>query len=398
MPPRPLKILIANSGQRWIGEVGHCVLLQEALRRRGHQVWIACRRDRELERYAREHELPHFALGFSSRFSPVGDLADILKMRRFIRREGVDVVHVHRGKDHWCAAFATILDPAALVRTRHVVMPVRPHFFNRWLYRRETDAVVSVSEAAQSGFGPLLELIPNRSVILSAVDTEKFSPVHRSADWRSAHGPSWGGEPPVWIGLIGRFHRIKGQDVFLEAARTVAEERPNTRFLMAGTGDDAIRRRYAEAARDTRWGGRLLVEGFLPDLPQVVASLDIGVVASLGSEGSSRATLEYMASGLPVVATAVGGIPEIMRPAGAPRGGGEVQVCKAGLLIPPRDAPAMARAITRLVDDARERAEFGSTGRATVQAHHDTDPWAAAFEETYYEALAQKKSGKAEDH
>ena len=398
MTSRPLKILIANSGQRWIGEVGHCVLLQEALRRRGHQVWIACRRDRELERYAREHELPHFALGFSSRFSPTGDLADILKMRRFIRRKGIQVVHVHRGKDHWCAAFATILDPAALVRTRHVVMPVRPHFFNRWLYRRETDAVVSVSEAAESGFGPLLDLIPNRRVILSAVDSEKFSPAHRSADWRAAHGPSSGGEPPVWIGLIGRFHPIKGHDVFLEAARTVAEQRPHTRFLMAGTGDDATRLRYAEAARDPSWGGRLLVEGFLPDLPQVVASLDIGVVASLGSEGSSRATLEYMASGLPVVATAVGGIPEIMWPAGAPRAGDEIHICKAGLLVSPADAPAMARAITRLVDDAEERAEFGSDARAMALANHDTDQWAAAFEEIYYEALARKKPTRAEDH
>jgi hypothetical protein len=77
---------------------------------------------------------------------PAADAADLQKLREWLPE--VDVVHAHRGKDHWLAAVANRLSktPRPLVRTRHIVQPIRPHALNRWLYRKATSLTVTVSE------------------------------------------------------------------------------------------------------------------------------------------------------------------------------------------------------------------------------------------------------------
>lgn len=314
MSHQPLKILMTNSGRKWIGEVGHCVLLQRMLEARGHRVWIACRRKKELAKYCEAQGLRHIALRYTSRFTPTRDLSDVRRLIDLIRREKIDLIHTHRGKDHWSATVAAMITRTPIVRTRHVVTPVRQHLFNRWLYARSAQAVISVSSAAEGSFGPLVDRMKRRRVILSAVDSDVFHPSKRNENWRRAHvAPGFKGEP-LWIGLIGRIQRVKGQAIFLEAATRVAKEIPEAHFLIAGRGGQSVIAAYEQYARNHGFEGRLLVEGMLPQLPEVMASLDIGVVASVGSEGSSRVTMEYMASGIPVVATRVGGIPELLKP------------------------------------------------------------------------------------
>src|SRR5262249_7200375 len=150
----PLKILITNSGRKWIGEAAHCLMLHEQLRAAGHRVWLAVRSGSELHRRAREGNLEHLALKFSSRFSPASDWRDVAALRDLIRREKIDLLHAHRGKDHWIGVAAARLCGIPVVRTRHVVTPVKAHIFNRWLYHRATAAVISVSSAAQASLGP----------------------------------------------------------------------------------------------------------------------------------------------------------------------------------------------------------------------------------------------------
>ncbi|MBI1784843.1 glycosyltransferase family 4 protein, partial [Candidatus Sumerlaeota bacterium] len=122
----------------------------------------------------------------------------------------------------------------------------------------------------------------------------------------------------------------------------------------------------------------------LDNLPETMASLDIGVVASVGSEGSSRVTMEYMASGVPVVATRVGGIPEILR--ANERGEAEL-----GVLVPPRDPEALAAAIMGLIENEVERCRLAQAGLRAVRESHDPEKWAEAIERIYYEVLEERE-------
>jgi len=372
MTQKPNRILVLNSCQKWVGEAAHCFELCRELRRRGRHVLLGVRKGKVLEDAAKREGLPHFALNFSSRFSLSGDLADIRTVRDVVRSEGIELVQCNRGKDHWTAAVALLPKEfhQPLVRARHVVTPAKNHFLNRWIYRKATSALISVSRQSLDEMGELLSVIDQDRcpVIYSAVDAEKFSPQKRDAGKRAEFGA---GENGLLIGLIGRFHWVKGQKVFLRAAARLAEEFPTARFLVAGRWDDDWAAQYAALAEEGGFADRYIALGHRDDLPEIVASLDVGVVASLGSEGSSRVSLEYMASGVPVAATSVGGIPELLR-------GGEF-----GLLLPPNDVGALVEGLAVLLRDKERRERMAERGRRHVLESHTIERWCDKIEEVY---------------
>jgi len=368
-----LRVLILNSARKWIGEAAHSLALAVELQRAGHRVILGVRRGFELEQRAREAGIEVEALHMGSRFHPLRDLGDCLRIRRLVRENGIDILHANRGKDHWLAAVGRLLMRGAppLVRTRHVVTPARGHWFNRWLYARGSDALTAVSHAAMDSLGRLGDRIPpeRRRVIYSAVDSERFRPERRSESLRRELGA---GPDDVLVGLVARFQRVKGQRYFLESAAELTRRGLPCCFCLSGRSDENQRRAMAEtAARIGAPVDRLVIQGWTDDLPALVASFDIGVIASVGSEGSSRVGLEYMASGLAIVATRVGGIPEILDDG------------RTGLLVAPRDPVAMADAIERLVRQVDLRAAMGRAGRAAATTEHTPERWAQEMASLY---------------
>src|SRR5690606_34044640 len=112
-----------------------------------------------------------------------------------------------------------------VVRTRHRAVPVNNTISNRWLYLKNTDAVIAVSAKAAESYGPMKPLIQDRmTTILSSVDLSRFRPEQRSNEWRRAHGID---DDHLLVGLIARIQRVKGQRPFLEAAARVAKDFPN---------------------------------------------------------------------------------------------------------------------------------------------------------------------------
>jgi glycosyltransferase involved in cell wall biosynthesis len=365
-----MKVLIMNSARKFIGEAAHCLALAAQLRMRGHEAVLCVRHGYELEARALQAGLPVLALTMCGRFHPARDLCDVLTLRKWLREGRFDLVHCHRGKDHWLAAMTS----TTLVRTRHVIVPMAGHALNRWLLKKRTARIIAVSRKAAESLGPMLpELEQRMTVIYSAVDVEQFNPSHRSETWRRGHdvGP---GAPLV--GLVARIQNIKGQHVFLRAASEVRRKVPNVRFLIAGAGTEyklrVLRRRIAEAGL----ADCVLVLGWLDDIEEAIASLDVGVVASLGSEGSSRITYEYMASGVPVVATTVGGIPEILEDG------------RTGLLVPPGDSVALAEGIIRVLGSDSLRADLVRNALDRARAIHSFDRWIAETLSVYEAAIA----------
>jgi glycosyltransferase involved in cell wall biosynthesis len=376
--PDPRRILILNSARKWIGEAAHSVAMAETLLARGHHAILGLRAGFEPEQRVRKAGLPYEPFIMNSRFTGYHDLCDIFHLRRLVRRERIDLIICNRGKDHWLTAGARAFGMRApILRFRHVVTHMHQHLANGALFRFATNGVVCVSDAAKASLGTYAASVgPKRRparVIYSSVDSEKFNPSNRNQATRDALGIK---ASDVLITLIARFQRIKGQEYFLKIAAALHQRCPNTRFLMAGRGSQNLIDKYwAQADALGLPREALRIEGWLPNLPEVMASCDIGTVTSLGSEGSSRASLEYMASGIPVVATRVGGIPEILRDG------------VEGYLTEPRAVEEMVDKLESLVKDSALRSHMGAAGRHEAETRFHPERWMSELEAEFAENL-----------
>lgn len=372
-----MNILIMNSARKYIGEAAHCLALAAELRKRGHEATLAVREGFELERRARNSGIPVLPLRMNGSFSPSGDWRDLLAVRRFALKNQAELIHCHRGKDHWLAAALVTLGGVKLpvVRTRHVVVAVRNHWPNRWLFQNCTKQIIAVSRKAAESFGTLLpSLEDSLTVIYSAIDLDLYNPGKRSLPWREElRVPP---DAPL-IGLIARIQNIKGQRVFLRAAAEVLKEVPNAIFLVAGSGIPVKFARLERFADGLGIGGHVRFLGWIRGIDAAIASLDVGVIASLGSEGSSRIAYEFMASGVPVVATTVGGIPEILEDG------------RNGILVPPGDSAALARGIIRVATSKQLAGTLRNNALEQVRERHNYDVWTDRILAVYRQACAE---------
>jgi len=215
----------------------------------------------------------------------------------------------------------------------------------RWIARRQT-SVVSLSSATSrnlvaDGFEDArVRFIPN------GVDTDRFRP--RSATDDPSHAPNgWPQGSPVVV-TVGRLVPAKGLDVLLNAWSSVVEAAPGAHLMIVGDGP--LRADLEAAARTLGLADAVTFLGARPDVPELLRRSDV-YVSSSRTEGMSNALLEGLASGLPLIATRVGGAEDI------------VDDRVNGVLVPDGDAPALASALTELTTDDAERRAMGEASR-----------------------------------
>ncbi|MBI2816613.1 MAG: glycosyltransferase [Acidobacteria bacterium] len=185
------------------------------------------------------------------------------------------------------------------------------------------------------------------------------------------------------VAMFSRLNRMKGIEYFLEAAAAVSAAMPEARFLIVGDTRQADRA-YAEQlqARAIELGLRdkLIFTGFRLDVPHLLSQVTLSVLPSL-SEGLSNSLLESMAAGVPVIATRVGGNPEIVKDG------------VTGMLVPPQDAAALAAGMRTLLEDQQLARRFGEAGRQRILHDFSLDRMVRKTEQHYemlIEGIAQK--------
>jgi glycosyltransferase involved in cell wall biosynthesis len=162
-------------------------------------------------------------------------------------------------------------------------------------------------------------------------------------------------EAPV-IGTVANLFERKGYEVMIEALPTIVKTSPAVHYLIVGSGDAAYEARLKAMAEALRLESRVHFAGFQQSVYPCLAAMDLYVHPAL-MEGFGIAVLEAMAMRKPVVATTTGGLPEI------------VQEGETGMLVPPGDSKALAKAVSSLLQDSARCRQFGEAGRARVAAH-----------------------------
>jgi len=304
---------------------------------------------------------------------------DWLALRGLTRKliEGrYDLVHTHTSKAGFLGRLA-----AERAGIRHVVHT--PHgnvfhgYFNGpvtrlyvWMERHAARRTSRIIELTEGGIKEhLAEGIGQREqfrVVFSGIDTAPYeAAIARRGETRAALGIA---EDQVLIGGVGRLEPVKGFNHFIEMARQLHEQDPSLKFMIVGDGVQS------DSVKASARGVPIDFLGRRNDVPDLMAALDVLVVPSI-NEGMGRVILEAGAAGLPVVATRVGGIPDI------------VDDGETGLLVPPRAPDELARAVLALVHSPERRCLMGAAARAKVVPHYSLQHMVQRIEAIYEELL-----------
>ena len=311
----------------------------------GWDVLIVGQPDSRLLDESRRHGVPAVAI----RMRRVLDPRALLALRRLIASRHVALVHTHSSVDSWLGGLAAKSLRLPVVRSRHVTIPIR----GTLVYRLADRVVASGDEAARRVRDAGIPA--DRVLAISAgVDLERFHPGVSGKRVRDELGHTG----PL-VGLVANLRGSKGHRYLLEAAPDVLRERPDTRFLIVGggVGFDDIARRVREMGLERE----VLMLGFRRDVPEILAALDVLTLPSIKSEATSQVLLQSLAVGTPVVATTVGGSPEVVRDG------------VTGRLVPPADGGALARAILDLLRDPERAQAMARAGQAEVRATQSMD-------------------------
>lgn len=350
-----LRILHILSGRHFVGEAARVCDLIECQNARGHEATLLVGGECE---FAQNLDLPRivrdteWSRTHTRRTRPLGQLGRARFLRQWFADHDPHIVHVHRGKDHWAVAMARLgRHRPAIVRTRHVVLPLRDHLANRWLFNRATDGWICVSEAvAHSVRASLPWLRHDPLVIEGGIDRSRLEPPTLEAVTglrARLHLP----EDGIVATHLARIDRIKGQLHLVDAIPRIVESVPAAHFVFAYNRwthyrNEVQARMDALGVYDrVRWVAKM------DSVAPLLGLTSVAVVASTGSEGWSRAAVEAAALGVPTVATTVGSLPEI------------VQDGDTGRLVPPADSGALADAIADLMGSTEDCARMGEAAR-----------------------------------
>lgn len=246
--------------------------------------------------------------------------------------------------------------------------------FERWL-ARSVDYFIFISKAVERQFLEQGGHPDRRRVVYNALDLEDF-PLH--LDGRSVRGElSLRPEVPV-VGIVGRLVEWKGHDIFLRALARVVETRPSVQGLVVG-GPEVTSPRLPQELRQlaASLGLESCVRfiGHRQDVARMLAAMDILVHTSIAPEPFGRVLIEGMAMARPVVASAAGGVPEIVLDG------------ETGLLVKPGDVEGFAAAILSLLQDPERAAALGRAGRRRVEERFTLQHHARQVQEVYAAVL-----------
>lgn len=307
------------------------------------------------------------------------DLLAGLRLRRLVRAGSYDLVHFHTARAHALSPWLQGL-PVKRVVTRRMDYLVKKGPVTRFLYTQSVDTVVAISTGVRAAL--LAGAVPAARIRLipSGIDTARFThdPTVR-AQVRQAYGF---GDHETVVLSVGALVERKGHPTLLAAAHQLKSQGLQLRYLVCGEG--ALRVTLEAEARALGLTHEVLFAGFCSDVPGALAAADLFVHVPL-HEGLGVAVIEALAAGLPVVASQVGGIPEL------------IDGRTTGLLIPPQNAAALAAALQRLASDPLWAAHLGRNGQALVRARFDVAAMAQANERLYMELIDSRSVGKMSD-
>lgn len=364
-----MKILHTEASVGWGGQEIRTLDESAGMISRGHAVALVSPSEAQITPAARARNIEVFELPMRH-----VNLKAISGMLRHLRAFKPDVVVSHSRNDTWIAALAIKFgrSRAKLIRLRHVSIPVKPAFRNRWLYGRAASRVVTTGEAIRSHLIEVLRLSPDHVVsIPTGTDLVRFHPGDKAAARNRLGLPS----DKKLIGMVATLRSWKGHRFLLDA---MTDPRLSDAHAVL-VGDGPQEPNLLKQAEERGLTDRVTFAGRRTDVEDWLRAFDVFALPSTGNEGIPQALMQAMATGLPVVSTPVGAIPEILADG------------ETGLFVKPEDAEDLARGIAQMLGDPATALRLGEAGRALVERKHTTAAMLDAMESVFERAIRDRE-------
>ncbi len=370
------KVLHTNFHHGWGGQSNRILMECKGLAENGHDITISAPADSELIKRSAALGIKTFIHAQYQRgFHPVTFISEILKLRKFIISQKIEIVHTHGSQDSWTASFAVLLiskkNKPVLLRTKHNIFPIADHIINR-LHYNIFDAMVCISES-------ILKYCRDKKwtkkikfyLIHSAVDIKSFESAQKS-DIRKEFNLG----DKILFSIIGRLRTEKGHVHLLFAIEKIIQDFPQIMFLFVGDG--SLKEDLINLAKNLNIDKNVIFTGFRKDVPSVLKDTDVFILPSI-SEGLGTAILEAGMASLPVIASNVGGIPDI------------IDDNTNGYLVKPANPDDLAAKIKFVLNNMDAAEEMGKKLYQKIKTEFSPENLVAKTEQCYEDLLNGKK-------
>ena len=378
---RPLRILQLVSSPTTSGPCVYVLELSQMLRQLGHEMTIVARPDSWM---AAESERLGFHTLVSDQYRFPFD--QIQQLRHVIQERNIDLIHTHMSRAHSMGVLLRGLCQIPCVATAHC-RKIQAH----WALNNHVIATSLDTER----FHRRYNLVPRDriSTIYSPVPRRLTSgapaPI-QDANAIQELRSRWGcrqknSSSETVVGVVGEISPAKGQAYLLQAIRHLHTAGREIRLVVIGNHREDYVVELQKLARDLGIGSRIHWAGFCNQVPLAMLALDMYVCPSL-SESLPLTLLEAMSAARPIVATQVGGIPEIIRHRAT------------GLLVPPRNSMAIAQAMAEIIDNPEQAQRLGQQAWQKIQSEFDPLEQSRKIEALYYRFVPESNANTTQQH
>ena len=349
---RQWRILHSESSRGWGGQEVRVFSELEWMRAHGYWVALAAHPDSQIAKRALEVGMTFYALRTHKALLPF----EVARLAAWLLANRVDVVNTHSSNDGWLAGLAARLAGCRLIRSRHIEVDYPNRFMSGVAFRTLPHHVITTSQRIADRL--VAELgVPRERVdcIATGTDLTRFNPAQEGMLRKEL-----GLAPDVaLVGMISVLRSWKGHHTLLDAAELLLKHGRKIHFAIAGEGP--MRLDLPGRIEQPTLKGHVTLLGHRTDVPNLLASMDVLVLPSYAHEGIPQIILQAQAMVRPLVATCIGGIPEV------------VEDNVTGLLVEPKDAQALATKIAAILDDRVLADRLRHAGRAQIEAKYSLD-------------------------
>lgn len=362
---RKLNILQVISIFSWGGQEMQAMELSKKLTDRGHKVVIACIEGSVISYKADKLGLPQKHIRIRGSL----DISSILKLIQIIKKEKIDIIHVHPVGNYWSSVIAAKLSKKKVIISKHLLNPlhnITKAFLNR------ADGIIAVSGACKNFLLEDSIIKENKiRVIYNGVDLFRFNGRISPLLLRREFGLA---QSDILIGCVGRMS--KGQGQLLAIAKEICQKFPQAKFIFVGS---TVANGIKKQALNSGLKDKVIFTGFREDIPEVMADLDIFVFLPT-REAFGLALIEAMALAKPIIASCTGGIPEV------------VKNNENGFLVSSADSyEEILEALKYLIVNKEQRLLMGEKGLAIVKKEFSLDNTLGKTEDLYYQILSNSQ-------